>query len=140
MFKNAFIGTTVAPSEADLTRALGVAKPTWDALLKHLADAVGASVHEWKSYNPKKWGWSLRVLRQKRTIVWLSPGNRRFDVLFILGEKAVAGARAARLPPRIKVALATAPRYPEGTGLRFAVRSPRLLPALKTLAAIKVEH
>jgi hypothetical protein len=56
------------------------------------------------------------VLKKKRTIVWLSPGRGGFNVLFILSDRAVAAARAAKLPRAVLAALATAPKYPEGTG------------------------
>jgi hypothetical protein len=115
-------------------------KAIWDDLLAGLAKDHGAEGREWKSYSPKKWGWSLRVLRKKRTIVWLSPGVGGFNVLFILGEKAMVAARAAKLPKTVAHALETAPKYPEGTGVRLVVKSPRSLPALRKLAAIKVAN
>jgi hypothetical protein len=139
MFQNAFIGSTAAPTDTDLAANLGRAKPAWDRLLESLARELDVSGHEWKSH-AAKWGWSLRVLRKQRTIVWLSPGREGFQAVFILGDKAVAAARASRLPARIKAALAAAPKYPEGTGLRLLVKSPRPLAALKILAAIKLAH
>jgi hypothetical protein len=138
MLKNAFIGRETKPSDADVSAALGPAKETWDHFLDGLARDHAVEGREWKSYAPKKWGWSLRVLRKKRTIVWLSPGAGGFNVLFILGDKAMAAARAAKLPKSVAQAIATAPKYPEGTGVRLVVKSPRSLAALKKLAAIKV--
>lgn len=111
----------------------------WDQFLAALAQQHGAAEGEWKSY-ALKWGWSLRVLRKKRTIVWLSPGIEEFEVLFMLGDKAVRAARESKLPRKSGDALAMAPRYPEGTGLRLIVKSPRSLAALKRLAAIKVAN
>ncbi len=139
MLENAFINRPTPPIDADVVDALGAAKTSWDDLLASLARDAIATGHEWKSHNPK-WGWSLRVLKKKRTIVWLSPGRGGFNVLFILGDKAVAAARTARLPARVRQALATAPRYPEGTGLRLVAKSARDLPALRQLAAIKAAN
>jgi hypothetical protein len=139
MLENAFIGKTTSPTATDVGGALGPAKGSWDRLLADLAAELGADVHEWKSYSPKA-GWSLRVLRKKRTIVWLSPGNGCFEVVFILGGRAMEAARAAKLPKSVLQALETAPKYAEGTGVRLTVSSPRNLAVLKQLAAIKVEH
>lgn len=139
LLPNAFVGRAEAPTPDAVKAALGPAHEAWTRWLSELARDHGADVHEWKTYSVKA-GWSLRVIRKKRTIVWLSPSVGAFNVLFILGEKAVAAAKAARLPAPIHHALAAAPRYPEGTGLRWVVRSARSLPALTKLAAIKVAN
>ena len=70
----------------------------------------------------------------------LSPSERCFIVAFILGDKAVRAARLATLPKRIVAALDTAPKYPEGTGVRLRVRANRDVAALKKLAAIKLAN
>lgn len=136
---NAFIYQPRQPTDADLAGALGPAKAIWDHLLADLAGQFDVKVHEWKCYSPK-WGWSLRVKCKARTIIWLSPEKNRFNVLFILGEKAVRTARRTRLPQRIVKALDSAPKYPEGTGVRLAVRSARDIASLKKLAAIKLAN
>ncbi len=139
MLENAFIGRTSKPTEADVSAALGPARATWDELLASLARQHAVEGREWKCHSPK-WGWSLRVLRRQRTIVWLSPAVGGFNVLFILGDKAVTAARAAKLPASVAHALETAPKYPEGTGLRLVVKSSRSLATLKKLAAIKIAN
>jgi hypothetical protein len=139
MLKNAFIGRTSRPTVADLSAALGSAWATWDQLLVDLRAEHGVDSYEWKCHSPK-WGWSLRVLRKKRTIVWLSPAADGFNVTFILGEKAMRAARETKLPARIVQVLDTAPKYPEGSGVRLMVTSSRSLGALKKLAAIKIAN
>jgi hypothetical protein len=139
MSANAFIGRITPPTDADLATALGAAKRPWDQLLVRLAAELEVRDLEWKSHAPK-WGWALRVLRRKRTIVWLSPWTGRFEVLFLLGEKAVRAARETKLPAAVRRALDHAPKYPEGTGLRLTVTSERGLPAIRKLAAIKLAH
>lgn len=136
---NAFINKAVPPTDADVAAALGPAKAAWDQLLTDLAQKLDVNVHEWKCYSPK-WGWSLRVKRKARTIVWLSPSESCFTVLFILGDKAVRAARQSKLPKRIVEALDAAPKYPEGTGLRLHVSHPRTVGTLKKLAAIKLAN
>jgi hypothetical protein len=139
MSKNAFINQATVPTEAELAAALGATKPIWDQLLTELDQEFGVNNHEWKSYSLKT-GWSLRAMRKKRTIVWLAPCTGYFMALFILGDKAVHAARESGLPNRIIKAIAAAPKYPEGTGLRLAVKTPKTIAAIKTLAAIKIAN
>ncbi|MBX3735136.1 MAG: DUF3788 family protein [Candidatus Didemnitutus sp.] len=139
MLTNAFTHHPHAPTKTELSAALGATQSVWNDFLTHLARESLTTTQEWKCHSPK-WGWSLRVLQGQRTIVWLSPGRGGFNVTFILGDRAVASARAARLPQTVRTALATALRYPEGTALRLVVKSPRALPALRRLAALKAAH
>ena len=139
MSTNAFIGKTSQPTNAELSDALGASKAVWDQLLADLEREHGVSVREWTCHSPK-WGWSLRVKRKARTIVWLAPSRRSFDAAFILGDRAMAAAKLARLPKRVVDAMKSAPKYPEGTGVRLEVKSPRDLGALKALAAIKLAN
>lgn len=139
MSANAFIGKTEAPSTNELAAALGPAKPVWDQLLAELDQELGVNVHEWNSYSPKA-GWSLRLKRKARTIVWLGPREGSFIAAFILGGKAVQAAHATKLPPRIAKAIKEAPKYPEGTGLRLPMKTSNDIAAVKTLAAIKLAN
>lgn len=139
MLTNAFVGKQQQPTDADLTATLGPARLAWDRLLSELTQQHGVDVHEWKSYGTKG-GWSLRVLRKKRTVVWLSPSPGCFTVLFILGEKAMHAARETKLPLRIVRAMNEAPKYPEGTGVRLIVKSPSEIGSLVKLAAIKLAN
>ena len=139
MATNAFINKPAAPTETDLDAALGPAKAAWDQFLADLAREFDVNVHEWKCHSPK-WGWSLRVKRKARTIVWLSPSEGCFLVMFILGDRAVKAARQSKLPARIVAALDAAPKYPEGTGIRLPVKSARAVGALMKLAAIKLAN
>lgn len=136
---NAFIGKTVEPAEADLSKALGPAKPVWDGLLADLAAQHDVAIQEWKCYSPKA-GWSLRLKRGKRTIVWLSPCEGCFQAAFILGDKALLAARQSDLSVQALRALDQAKKYPEGTGVRLLIKSPKDIPTVKKLAVVKLEN
>jgi hypothetical protein len=136
---NAFIDKAKKPTEEELTAALGPAKAVWDRFIAGLAEENGVDVQERSSYS-RKAGWSLRLKRKKRTIVWLAPCQGCFRVAFILGDKAMKAARECQLPKRVVKILEEAPKYPEGTGVRIHVNGFRDIPVLKKLAAIKLAN
>ena len=138
MEPNAFIGRKEAPTDSELAAALGSAKPAWDQMVAELKSELGVNICEWSSYSVKA-GWSLRLKRKARTIVWLGPRQNAFLAAFILGEKAMQAA-AARLPQPIVKIMKEAPKYPEGTGVRILMISVKYLPAIKTLAGIKLAN
>lgn len=135
---NAFIGKPKPPTAAELTAALGPAKPIWDELIADLQQA-GVADREWNTYSLKA-GWSLRLKRKGRNIVYLAPCQGCFRAALILGDKAVQAARGSKLPLRTAKILDAAPRYPEGTGVRLEIKKPKDIEMVKQLAAIKLAH
>jgi len=136
---NAFIGRAAEPTDADIAKALGAVKPVWDRLITGLEAEHGVAIREWKSYSLKT-GWALRLLRGKRTIVWLAPCTGCFQVAFILGDKALQAARQSKLSAPARQALDEAQNYPEGTGVRLLIKGPKDVPAVKKLAIAKLEN
>jgi hypothetical protein len=139
MLPNAFIDKLEKPTDAELEAALGPAKPLWDQLLTDLADEYKIDVQEWKSYS-RKAGWSLRLIREKRTILYLSPCRGCFFVSFALGDKAIQAARQSRLPQQVIKIINEAKRYVEGTAVRIEVKKPKDVDIIKKLAAIKLDN
>jgi len=139
MLPNAFIGKKDKPSTAELDAALGPAKSLWDRLVAVLADELEVADQEWKSYSPKA-GWSLRLIRRKRVIVYLSPSRSSFIASFALGDKAVQAALGSELPAPVVKIIKEAKRYAEGTGVRFEVKKPGDVDVIKKLAAIKLKN
>jgi hypothetical protein len=147
MLENAFIGRKTQPTDADLAKALGRTKLVWDELIAELTSVHDVGVHEWRSYSPKA-GWSLRLQRRSRTILWLAPAAGCFQAMVILGDRAVADARQAGLSAKLRRLLDEAPRYPEGTGLRLPegtglrlpIKTVRDLPAVRALVAVKLRN
>ena len=139
MEANAFVGKAKKPTEEELAAALGPAKVVWDRFIAELAEKNGVDVQEWSSYS-RKTGWSLRLKRKKRTIVWLAPCRGCFRVAFILGDKAMKTARECQFPKRVVKILEEAPKYPEGTGVRIAVKGAKDIAVLKKLGEIKLAN
>jgi hypothetical protein len=139
MLENAFIGCKTQPTESELALALGPAQEVWSALLERLADRLDLVEQEWKSPYPK-YGWSLRLKRGKRNILYLSPGKDAFFVAFVLSDKALAAIRGGKFSKAVLKLLDEAPRYPEGTGVRFEVKSARDIPTIEKLTAVKLAN
>lgn len=140
MRPNAFIGRKEEPTEVDLAAALGSpGKALWDDLLAVLQRDHNLIAREWSSYSPKA-GWSLRLKRAKRNILYLIPCQGGFDVSVVLGDKAIAAARQASLPGPVIALIDSARRYAEGTGIRLEVSHPDGLALVSRLTAIKLAH
>lgn len=135
---NAFVGHAAAPTAEEVDAALGLSAPLWHELVDW-AHTHGIADDEWKS-SGAKYGWSLRLKQKKRNIVYLSPCQGCIRVAFVLGDRAVEAAKAARLPKHVLDELGHAPRYPEGTGLRLMVKKHGDLAAIKNLATIKMAN
>lgn len=139
MLVNAFIGKPEEPSDAEVAKELGSTKPYWDRLLEVLGKRLDCDGREWNSYS-RKAGWSLKVKRKERTIVYLSPSRGCFMASFALGDKAVSAARRAKLPPSALELINHAKRYAEGTAVRIEVHGSKDVAVVEKLAAIKLKN
>ena len=137
---NAFIGKTDTPKNSEVAEVLGVKVKLWDELIQWMRDKLGVPEQEWKGVVVKKYGWSLRLKKKGRNILYLSPGTACFMASFILSDKALDSAKQAHLPKAVQAALEAAPRYPEGNGLRLLVRREGDLAAIRKIAAIKIAN
>ncbi len=135
---NAFTGKDKAPTQKELTKALGDTAVLWRSLLAELA-RLGAESGDWHCYS-KKAGWSWRAKQGERTIVYLSPLSGRFRASFAFGDKAVKDALASDLAAEVKATIRSAKKYAEGTAVRMEVNSPEDGAAVSALAAIKIRN
>lgn len=133
---SAFDEKARSPTDAQLRAVLGKAYVHWVGLLALVAERIDPMTEVWKFTT----GWSLRVVRKDRVILYMTPQPSQFLVSFALGEKAVAAARAARLSASVLKAIDDAPRYAEGRGVRVPVRGSGQLTTLARLARIKLEN
>lgn len=136
---NAFIGKANPPSPLEVAAALGPSAGPWNHFIDWLADVHGVILQEWKS-DAVRFGWSLRLKRKDRNIVYLSPCHGCFRVTFVLGDKAMQAVQQAKFPAAVQQAISEAPHYAEGTGIRLVVHKPADLAPIRTLAEIKLAH
>lgn len=127
---------TRSPTIDELRSVLGAAYSPWTKLLALVAERIDPVAEVWK-FSSASTGWGLRILHGDRVILYMTPQRNQFLVSVVLGEKAAAAARAARLSARVLKAIEDAPRYAEGRGVRIVVRGGRELPTLARLAQIK---
>lgn len=134
---SAFGDKASPPTTADLKGALGHAFSAWSALVLRISSAHPPIVEQWNLASAK-FGWSLRLKKADRVVLYLIPQTGRFLVGIVLGAKAVAAAQDADLPHSVLSAIAEAPRYAEGTGIRLPVEDKSELAPIQTLAALKM--
>jgi hypothetical protein len=137
---NAFIGKARQPSPEEVAAALGSAAGLWIELIGWMASEAGVPTQEWSGIYVHKYGWSLKLKQKKRTILHLSPCESSFRAGFVLSDKAMAAAKEAKFPRKTQQALAEAPRYPEGHGLRLVVTRAADLASIRKLVAIKLAN
>lgn len=136
---SAFADKAHQPTEKDLCSVLGKAFTAWVRLIELVSDRVPAISQVW-GFTSARFGWSIRLKRKDRVILYMTPREKHFLVSFALGEKAVVAAHAQKLPAAVLKAIESAPKYAEGRGVRFEVRQAREVPALAALAEIKNAH
>lgn len=139
MIENAFVGKLTQPTPKELAARLGDSKEVWNRVVSEITEECSITEKEWNCYSPKA-GWSLRLKQKKRNIVYLAPCNGCFRVALILGDKAMKVAKNTEFPKKFTKLIAEAPRYPEGSAIRFEVTTPDDVSAVKQLARIKVEN
>jgi hypothetical protein len=134
---SAFGDKSASPSESELLRILGSAAPAWTELIRRIKISCEPVAEQW-NFAGAKYGWSLRLRRRDRVILYLIPQAGRFLVGIVLGARAVAAAQDAGLPRRVIDAIADAPRYAEGTGIRISISKASELPSIERLVALKL--
>jgi len=137
--QNAFAGRTKKPLETKLKSVLGALYPLWTQLVSDLKRDLNLDGADWHS-SGVKYGWSYRLQRKQRNIVYLGPRASMFVAAFVFGDKAVTIIRKSDLPECVLKMLAEAKRYGEGTPLRIQVTKPEDLEVVKALARIKLEN
>ena len=125
------------PGPNDLKGALGKAAAPWNQLIVRIGHNHPPMVEVWH-FGGSKYGWSLRLKRRDRIVLYMIPQRRQFLVGLVLGDKALRAVTKQDLPPAILAAVADAPRYGEGTGVRFPVATPRDVRAIERMAAAKM--
>jgi len=128
------------PTGRDLESRLGPAgQVLWNCLKASVARQFPPLAEEW-TWAGHAAGWSLRLKRKSRAVVYLTPYDGYFRASFALGEKAAAAARREKLPARALALIDAAPRYAEGRAVRIEVRRKSDLNVVEAIAIIKMAN
>ena len=119
--------------------AFGNSFPLWEGFRLFLEDEYGSLVEEWKYYNIKS-GWILKVVRDNRTIFYLTPMENQFRLAFSFGDKAVNAVEESNLPAILIERLKNARKYVDGRALQWTVKKLEDLRVAKKLVDIKINN
>jgi hypothetical protein len=134
-----FTDKSKPPDARSLARALGARAVFWKEIEESLRAALGDLIVEWKHYGAKS-GWILKLFLKKRNLIFLTPGDGRFRVAFVFGDKAVEAIAAGGFAEPLIKELRAARKYAEGRGLRIEVESAADVRTVVALARIKAAH
>jgi hypothetical protein len=137
MAMSAFDDRSRQPSREELRTVLGASAELWDALVEQVGKAHAPITEHW-NFAGGKFGWSLRLKWKDRIVLYLTPQAGAFLAGVVLGDKAVAAARARGLPASVLALVHAAPRYAEGRGIRVTVTTREDLAAVEALATVKM--
>jgi hypothetical protein len=128
-----------SPSTKKLFQELGRSAAVWQDLIEWLAENFDPLHQEWVFY-AQKWGWSLKVRHKKRTVLYMTPGRKQFQVGFMLGGKAASCALKMNLPKEVVDTIKSAKKYVEGRAVRLEVRFKKDLPAIRKIVEAKMSN
>jgi len=139
MALSAFDDKSRPPQDDDLATTLGSAFVFWNELKRLIASRFTPLSMEW-GFSSKKTGWGLRLKREKRTVLYMTPCEGYFMASFALGEKAVKAAHENDLPVSVLEIIDSAKKYAEGRGVRLEVRNAEDVRNVEKLAVIKMAN
>ena len=137
MALSAFDDKASQPGPDDLTRMLGRSYAHWKAMRAHMVAQYGPVEQLW-NFAGSKFGWSLRLKKKGRNLLYMTPCERHFLVGTVLGPRAVKAAHDEGAPDDVLAVIDAARTYAEGTGIRIEVRLKGDLELAKHLAALKM--
>jgi hypothetical protein len=122
MALSAFEDPTHRPDAAELSAALGESVDLWNGLIDSVSAAYGLIDQVW-NHAGAKIGWSMRLKRGDRILLYMTPQAGCFLAGVVLGERAAAAAEAWGAPPMLLKLIDEAPRHREGRGVRITVKT-----------------
>ncbi|HEY5487022.1 MAG TPA: DUF3788 family protein [Candidatus Limnocylindrales bacterium] len=125
------------PSSADFLDLLGPAGALWSELQEEIRAACPAVTERWV-YGGRKYGWSCRLERGNKGILYMTPDAGHFRIGLALPDAARDAALAADLPAPIREELAATTKVMEGWPVRLAVRTRAEVAIALRLAEIKL--
>lgn len=137
MALSAFDDKSHPPSDEAIAAVLGRTFPLWNDLQRLIGDRFAPISPAW-GYASRSSGWGLRLKQGERIVLYMTPCIGHFLVSFVLGDKAVQAAHARKFPAALLATIDAAKKYAEGRGVRFEIRTARMLDDMVRLAEVKM--
>jgi hypothetical protein len=125
------------PGARELKDTLGRASGLWEELVRHVTETYPPVTQVW-NHGGDKFGWSLRLKRKGRILLYMTPQTGQFLLGVVLGESAAERAHDQHAADAVLAVIDGAPRYGEGRGIRMLVCSDDDLAVALALAALKL--
>jgi hypothetical protein len=125
------------PDARELADKLGHASGLWDELVRHMTETYPPVTQAW-NHGGGKVGWSLRLKRKDRVLLYMTPQTGKFLLGVVLGESAAERAHDEHAADAVLGVIDGAPRYGEGRGIRIPVCTDDDLAVALALAALKL--
>jgi hypothetical protein len=135
--KDAIGGRPAPPAAPDLVELLGPASDLWAKLQQSIKNGYPPVTERWV-YGGAKYGWSCRLERGKKGILYMTPDAGHFRVGLALPDAAREAALAGDLPAQIREELAAATKAMEGWPVRMSVRTADDVAVALKVAEIKL--
>lgn len=137
MALSAFDDQAHPPPEGELRAVLGRSADLWHELILRVGEDHAPITGHW-NFSGAKFGWSLRLKRNDRVVLYMTPRPGAFLAGIVVGEKAAAAAHACGLPESVLSLIDDAPRHVEGRGIRVTVTTRDDVAAVQELVAVKL--
>lgn len=137
MALSAFADKAHSPEPDELAKTLGRTSKLWARIVSDIARDYDPIAENW-SFAGEKYGWSMRLKRKDRVVLYLIPQVKSFLAAIVLGEKAVAATRQQDLPDHVRKLIDSARPYVEGRGIRLPVTSRNDLDVIHKLVSAKM--
>ncbi|MDP8211418.1 MAG: DUF3788 family protein [Candidatus Stygibacter australis] len=126
----------VFPDDEVLSKYLEVAKTAWDSFLESLQFDHPDFNTEWRYYKDGK-SWLFKITKKKKTICWVSVGDKMFRTTFYFSDKAEDMLKSSKLKPEFIDQFMNGKRYGKIRGLTIEIRTPADLEVTNILIEIK---
>jgi Protein of unknown function (DUF3788) len=126
----------VFPDDEVLSNCLGTAKTAWDSFLESLQAEHPDFNTEWRYYKDGK-SWLFKITKRKKTICWVSVGDKMFRTTFYFSDKVEDLLKTSKLKPEYIEQFLNSKRYGKIRGLTIELRTPAELETTNILIEIK---
>lgn len=134
-----FEDKSVRPDEQMLAEALQSSYEWWKEIREFVIQQYPQALEEW-NHSGKNYGWGFRLKDKKRAIIYLTPSDKYFLFSVVFGEKATQEALHSNVSEDIKKIIREAKVYAEGRGIRFEVKTVKMISDIKELILIKLHN